>query len=68
MQYQVLNTSFVYSFFFSQAVIVYHFEVLQELKFSVYDVDSESPSLESHDFLGSCNATLGQVRLETVSI
>lgn len=44
-----------------QAVLTYHFEVLQELKFSVYDVDSKSTNLNDHDFLGSCTTTLGQV-------
>lgn len=42
--------------------MTYHFEVQQELRFSVYDVDNKSTSLENHDFLGNCTTTLGQVR------
>ena len=40
---------------------MYHFEVLQELQFSVYDIDSKNPSLDAHDLLGNCQTTLGQV-------
>ncbi|XP_065221686.1 copine-8-like [Planococcus citri] len=47
--------------FSKKAILTYHFEVLQELKFSVYDVDNNSSNLNDHDFLGSCTTTLGQL-------
>ncbi|KAK7603007.1 hypothetical protein V9T40_003006 [Parthenolecanium corni] len=51
-----LNPNFV-----KKAILTYHFELMQELKFNVYDVDSNDSNLESHDFLGSCSTTLGQI-------
>ena len=39
----------------------YRFEEVQKLKFSVYDVDNESPTLDDDDFLGSIECTLGEV-------
>ena len=42
-------------------MIQYRFEELQQLKFAVYDVDNESPSLEDDDFLGQVVATLGNI-------
>ncbi|XKL62190.1 hypothetical protein PGB90_002023 [Kerria lacca] len=51
-----LNPDFV-----KKAILTYHFEVLQELKFSVYDIDSNNTNVETHDFLGSCTTTLGQI-------
>jgi hypothetical protein len=42
--------------------LLYRFEEQQHIKFEVYDVDAYDPRLEKHDFLGSCEITLGQVR------
>lgn len=39
----------------------YRFEEMQPLRFMVYDVDNESPSLEDDDFLGKIEVTLGGV-------
>ena len=39
----------------------YRFEELQQLRFAVYDVDNESPTLEDDDFLGQVEVTLGGV-------
>jgi len=42
-------------------VMDYKFEERQLLKFAIYDVDSESSSLDSHDFLGSIEVSLGEI-------
>ncbi|XP_042366289.1 copine-3-like isoform X2 [Plectropomus leopardus] len=42
-------------------VIDYYFEMVQKLKFEVYDIDSENHSLKDADFLGELECTLGQV-------
>jgi hypothetical protein len=42
-------------------IIDYKFEERQVLKFSIYDIDSESSRLEDHDFLGSTEASLGEI-------
>jgi len=42
-------------------IIDYKFEERQLLKFSIYDMDSDSSSLENHDFLGSVEASLGEI-------
>ena len=39
----------------------YYFEMVQKLKFAVYDVDNETSSLGDDDFLGAMECTLGQV-------
>ena len=41
--------------------IAYLFEEQQHMRFSVYDLDSRSTSLDDHDFIGSCEVTLGQI-------
>lgn len=51
-----LNPSFSKTF-----VIDYYFEVVQKLRFEVYDIDSENYSLQESDFLGELECTLGQV-------
>lgn len=48
---------------FFQVKISYQFEIQQHLKFEVYDVDSASDDLKSHDFLGDCETTVGYVSL-----
>uniref|UniRef100_A0A673BLJ9 Copine-3 n=1 Tax=Sphaeramia orbicularis TaxID=375764 RepID=A0A673BLJ9_9TELE len=42
-------------------VIDYYFEMVQKLKFEVYDIDSENSSLANADFLGELECTLGQI-------
>ena len=39
----------------------YCFEEVQKLKFSVYDLDNDSPSLDDDDFLGCLECSLGEV-------
>lgn len=39
----------------------YYFEMVQKLKFAVYDVDNETSSLGDDDFLGAMECTLGQI-------
>ena len=39
----------------------YRFEEVQKLKFSIYDIDNESPTLDDDDFLGFIECTLGEV-------
>ncbi|XP_065066720.1 copine-8-like isoform X1 [Rhopilema esculentum] len=51
-----LNPDFVKAF-----VIDYYFEEVQKLRFEVYDVDSESSNLKSHDFIGHAECTLGSI-------
>ncbi|XP_040922313.1 copine-3-like isoform X2 [Toxotes jaculatrix] len=51
-----LNPSFSKSF-----VVDYYFEMVQKLKFEVYDIDSENCSLHDADFLGETECTLGQI-------
>lgn len=47
---------------FSKTInINYYFEMVQKLRFSVYDVDNESLNLDDDDYLGSLECTLGQV-------
>ncbi|XP_037550224.1 copine-3 [Nematolebias whitei] len=51
-----LNPKFAKKF-----VLDYYFEKVQRLKFSVYDIDSDSYDLDKHDFLGEFECTLGQI-------
>uniref|UniRef100_A0A914WI52 Copine-3 n=1 Tax=Plectus sambesii TaxID=2011161 RepID=A0A914WI52_9BILA len=51
-----LNPEFAHKF-----VIDYFFEERQLLKFELYDVDSNSRSLQDHDFLGSLECSLGEI-------
>lgn len=39
----------------------YYFELVQKLKFTVYDVDNASKALDDDDFLGQMECSLGQV-------
>jgi hypothetical protein len=41
--------------------VSYKFESRQMLKFDVYDLDSDSARLEDHDFIGSCECSLGEI-------
>lgn len=55
-----------------QVKIQYRFEVQQNLKFEVYDIDSLSVDLKDHDYLGDCETTVGYVsyklRLGTINV
>ncbi|XP_055459162.1 copine-3 isoform X2 [Psammomys obesus] len=42
-------------------VIDYYFEVVQKLKFGIYDIDNQTVELSDDDFLGECEVTLGQI-------
>ncbi|XP_074478750.1 copine-3-like isoform X2 [Sebastes fasciatus] len=42
-------------------VIDYYFEMVQKLRFELYDIDSDNCSLQDADFLGELECTLGQV-------
>jgi len=47
---------------FSRCIVIdYMFEQVQKIKFSVYDIDSDTQKLTEHDFLGSFETTLGEV-------
>ncbi|XP_038147965.1 copine-3-like isoform X2 [Cyprinodon tularosa] len=51
-----LNPKFARKF-----VIDYYFEMVQRLRFCVYDIDSDTHDLSDHDFLGELECTLGQI-------
>uniref|UniRef100_A0A3P8TY80 Copine Va n=1 Tax=Amphiprion percula TaxID=161767 RepID=A0A3P8TY80_AMPPE len=51
-----LNPDFVRKY-----VLDYFFEEKQNLRFDVYDIDSKSPDLGKHDFLGQVHCTLGEI-------
>lgn len=51
-----LNPSFSKTF-----IIDYYFEMVQKLRFELYDIDSDCSSLQDADFLGELECTLGQV-------
>ncbi|XP_073344243.1 copine-3-like isoform X2 [Pagrus major] len=42
-------------------VIDYYFEMVQKLRFELYDIDSANCSLQDADFLGELECTLGQI-------
>ncbi|XP_017293335.1 copine-3 isoform X2 [Kryptolebias marmoratus] len=47
---------------FSKTLVLdYYFEMVQKLRFEVYDIDSENCSLVDADFLGQMECTLGQI-------
>ncbi|MEE6463623.1 hypothetical protein FKM82_005984 [Ascaphus truei] len=47
---------------FSKKFLVdYYFEVVQKLKFGIYDIDNKTVDLSDDDFLGEFECTLGQV-------
>ncbi|XP_028288405.1 copine-3-like isoform X2 [Parambassis ranga] len=51
-----LNPTFSKSF-----VVDYYFEVVQKLRFEVYDIDDDDCTLQDADFLGLMECTLGQI-------
>ncbi|XP_070574909.1 copine-8-like isoform X2 [Ptychodera flava] len=54
--WNTLNPDFVKKF-----TIDYFFEERQELKFELYDIDSNSRDLRKHDFLGATTCTMGEI-------
>nr|XP_023401817.1 copine-3 [Loxodonta africana] len=47
---------------FSKTFIIdYYFEVVQKLKFGIYDIDNKTIDLSDDDFLGEFECTLGQI-------
>ncbi|XP_069369186.1 copine-3-like isoform X1 [Paralichthys olivaceus] len=51
-----LNPKFAKKF-----IIDYYFEMVQKLKFCVYDIDNNTYDLSDDDFLGELECTLGQI-------
>ncbi|KAK1898085.1 Copine-5, partial [Dissostichus eleginoides] len=47
--------------FIRKYILDYFFEEKQNLRFDVYDIDSKSPDLAKHDFLGQVHCTLGEI-------
>lgn len=47
--------------FSKKFLIDYYFELMQKLKFGVYDIDNKTIDLSDDDFLGELECTLGQV-------
>lgn len=47
--------------FAAKILLAYRFEEQQPLRFEIYDVDSSSPNLLDHDFLGAVSCNLGQI-------
>lgn len=47
--------------FAKRFVIDYYFEMVQRMKFCVYDIDNDTHDLGDDDFLGELECTLGQV-------
>ncbi|XP_061095045.1 copine-3-like [Conger conger] len=47
--------------FAKKFLIDYYFELMQKLKFGVYDIDNKTIDLGDDDFLGELECTLGQV-------
>uniref|UniRef100_A0A8D2N5A4 Copine-3 n=1 Tax=Zonotrichia albicollis TaxID=44394 RepID=A0A8D2N5A4_ZONAL len=47
--------------FSKKFLIDYYFELVQKLKFGIYDIDNKTYDLSDDDFLGELECTLGQV-------
>ena len=47
--------------FATKIKIGYRFEEQQKLLFKIYDIDSRNPVLDTHDFLGEAETSLGQI-------
>lgn len=58
-----LNPKFAKKF-----VMDYYFEVVQKLKFCVYDIDNNTYDLSDDDFLGELECTLGQVSFSIICV
>ena len=48
--------------FAKKFIIDYYFEMVQKLKFGIYDIDNKTVDLSDDDFLGELECTLGQVQ------
>uniref|UniRef100_A0A7N6FD52 C2 domain-containing protein n=1 Tax=Anabas testudineus TaxID=64144 RepID=A0A7N6FD52_ANATE len=48
--------------FAKKVSIDYYFEIVQKLKFGIYDIDNKTVDLNDDDFLGELECTLGQVK------
>ncbi|XP_064805205.1 copine-3 isoform X2 [Oncorhynchus masou masou] len=47
--------------FAKKFIVDYYFEIVQKLKFGIYDIDNKTVDLSDDDFLGELECTLGQV-------
>uniref|UniRef100_A0A6Q2YFH9 Copine-3 n=1 Tax=Esox lucius TaxID=8010 RepID=A0A6Q2YFH9_ESOLU len=47
--------------FAKKFIVDYYFEIVQKLKFGIYDIDNKTVDLNDDDFLGQLECTLGQV-------
>uniref|UniRef100_A0A3B4AF80 Copine-3 n=1 Tax=Periophthalmus magnuspinnatus TaxID=409849 RepID=A0A3B4AF80_9GOBI len=47
--------------FAKKFVVDYYFEIVQKLRFGIYDIDNKTIDLSDDDFLGEMECTLGQV-------
>lgn len=54
--------------FAKKFLIDYYFELVQKLKFGIYDIDNKTYDLSDDDFLGELECTLGQVSMQMISL
>lgn len=54
--------------FAKKFVIDYYFEIVQKLKFGIYDIDNKTVDLSDDDFLGELEITLGQVSFSSLPL
>lgn len=54
--------------FSKKFLIDYYFELVQKLKFGIYDIDNKTFDLGDDDFLGEFECTLGQVSMQIISL
>lgn len=54
--------------FAKKFLIDYYFELVQKLKFGIYDIDNKTFDLNDDDFLGEFECTLGQVSMQMISL
>ncbi|XP_040287811.1 copine-3 [Bufo bufo] len=47
--------------FCKRFLVDYYFEIVQKLKFGIYDIDNKTYDLDDDDFLGEFECTLGQI-------
>lgn len=52
--------------FAKKFVVDYYFEIVQKLKFGIYDIDNTTVDLNDDDFLGELECTLGQVKFASL--
>ncbi|TSK34876.1 Copine-3 [Bagarius yarrelli] len=56
-----LNPKFAKKF-----LVDYHFEIVQKLRFGIYDIDNKTIDLNDDDFLGELECSLGQIAAEEI--